>query len=170
MISGVPQELVSVTHSAEPGALAHRDVSDATREALRSADGLGPEQDRTDNISDMAWKAFCEHYNDSTITRDAIFDYIYGVLHAPAYRDRFANNLSKELPRIPFARDFRAFAEAGRRLADLHMGYETGREYPLELRSDHPGELRPEHLRIGRKKMKWAYMGSSIPAQLDYCQ
>ena len=53
-------------------------------------------------------------YDDNTITRDAIFDYVYGILHAPEYRERFANDLAKELPRIPFAPDFRAFSEAGR--------------------------------------------------------
>lgn len=117
--------------------------------------GPKPMQERIDNIPDTAWRAFCTHYRDQTITRDAIFDYIYGVLHAPAYRERFANNLSRDLPRIPFAPDFWAFADAGHQLADLHLRYETGHEYPLDLRYDHRGELRPEHFRIGKKKMRW---------------
>ena len=37
-----------------------------------------------------------------------------------------------QLPRIPFAGDFRAFADAGKRLAELHLGYETVEPYPLE--------------------------------------
>ena len=61
--------------------------------------------------------AFREHYRDDTITKDGIFDYVYGVLHAPSYREAFANDLSKEIPRIPFAPDFHAFAEAGKELA-----------------------------------------------------
>ena len=117
--------------------------------------GPKPKQERIDNISEAAWKAFRAHYHDPTITRDAIFDYIYGVLHAPAYRRRFANNLSKELPRIPYASEFWAFADAGRELAELHLGYETGREYPLDMRHDHSAELRPEHFRIGKAKMRW---------------
>ena len=121
----------------------------------RSLFGPKPKQERIDNISETAWKAFCTHYHDPDITRDAIFDYIYGVLHAPAYRDRFADTLSKELPRIPYAPDFWAFADAGRELAELHLGYETGREYPLDMCHDHSVDLRPEHFRIGKAKMRW---------------
>ncbi|MCY4672449.1 MAG: DEAD/DEAH box helicase family protein [Bacteroidetes bacterium] len=126
------------------------------RRFARPIEGLGSEHDRLNNISEKARKVFRAHYNDSTITRDAIFDYIYGVLHAPAYRARFANNLSKEFPRIPFAPDFWAFAEAGRQLADLHLGYETCRAYPLKLLHDHGEKLSGEHFRIGSRKMKWA--------------
>ena len=94
-------------------------------------------------------------YEDNTITKDEIFDYIYGLLHAPIYRERFANDLSKELPRIPFAPDFRTFATAGHELARIHLGYETCEEYPLELCCDRTGEPQPEHFRIGAKKMRW---------------
>ena len=59
-------------------------------------------------------RAFRVHYNDNTITKDGIFDYVYGVLHAPSYRERFANDLAKELPRLPLAHDFHAFARAAR--------------------------------------------------------
>ena len=75
----------------------------------------GDEPERIDNISDTALHAFRNHYRDDSITKDDIFDYIYGILHAPSYRDEFANDLSKMIPRIPFAPDFRAFAEAGQR-------------------------------------------------------
>ena len=101
-------------------------VSGATN-TLQGIDKL----DRIDNISDTALRAFREHYQDSTITKDAIFDYIYGVLHAPSYQEQFANDLSKEIPRIPFAPDFHAFAEAGQALAALHLGYETCEQYSL---------------------------------------
>ena len=87
--------------------------------------------ERIDNISDTALAAFRTFYRDPAITKDAIFYYVYGVLHAPDYRTRFADDLSKALPRIPFAPDFHAFAVAGRALAELHLGYETGPEYPL---------------------------------------
>ena len=53
-----------------------------------------------------------------------IFYYIYGILHSPEYRERFASNLKKELPRIPLAEDFVAFCRAGRELAHLHLDYE----------------------------------------------
>ena len=124
--------------------------------AQRRLRGLGQDLERVDNISDTALRAFRVHYGDSTIAKDEIFDYVYGVLHAPAYRERFANDLPRELARIPFAPDFRAFAAAGRELAQLHLGYETCKEYPLELRCDPAGGTRPEHFRIGSGKMRWA--------------
>ena len=75
--------------------------------------GFDEAPERIDNISDTALNAFRNHYRDDSITKDDIFDYVYGILHAPSYRDEFANDLSKMIPRIPFAPDFRAFAEAG---------------------------------------------------------
>lgn len=65
------------------------------------------------------------------IAKVDIFYYIYGILHSPDYRKQFASNLSKELPRIPFADDFKRFAQAGRDLAKLHLNYEDGPMYPL---------------------------------------
>ena len=62
---------------------------------------------RIDNIYDTTLHTFREHYSDDRIMKDTIFDYVYGVMHAPTYREEFANDLSKELiPRIPFAPDF----------------------------------------------------------------
>ena len=62
----------------------------------------------------LALRAFCEHYYDNTITKDAIFDYVYGVLHAPSYREDVRKRFVEGMPRIPFAPDFHAFAEAGK--------------------------------------------------------
>ena len=56
-------------------------------------------------------------------TKEDIFYYIYGILHSPEYRERFAANLKKELPRIPLAEDFGAFCAAGRALAELDIYY-----------------------------------------------
>ena len=118
------------------------------------------EPSRIDNISDTALRAFREHYADDAITKDDIFDYVYGILHAPSYREAFANDLSKMIPRIPFAPDFRAFAEAGQRLADLHLNYETCEQYP-QLRVEPITlsllwEEKPEHFRLGTRAMRFA--------------
>ncbi len=91
------------------------------------------ELERVDNISKTALKAFQEHYSDNTITKDDIFDYVYGILHSSSYREQFTNDLSKMLPRIPYAPDFTAFAEAGYKLAELHLNYETCEQYPLTV-------------------------------------
>ena len=88
--------------------------------------------ERRDNITSTACWNFQRCYVDLSITMDDIFFYIYGVLHAPSYRERFAVDLTKEIPRIPMDPEFRAFSEAGRALADLHLGYETCAEFPLE--------------------------------------
>ncbi|MDO5297637.1 MAG: hypothetical protein Q4F00_13600 [bacterium] len=68
------------------------------------------------------------------LTKEDIFFYVYGLLHSQEYRARFAENLKKELPRIPFAKDFLTFAQTGRKLAQLHLEYEAGPSYPLEER------------------------------------
>ena len=112
--------------------------------------------DRIDNISDTAVLTFREHYPDDTITKDGIFDYVYGVLHTQSYREGFANDLSKMIPRIPFAPDFHAFAEAGKALAGLHLGYETCEQYPLSLVFAHDGEPQPHHFRLTEKTMRFA--------------
>ena len=109
-----------------------------------------------DNITDAALARFRAHYGDGTITKDSIFDYVYGVLHSPKYRERFRNNLNRELPRIPFATDFAAFARAGAELAELHLRYETGPEYSLDVVISGAGLAGPSGYRLGRKKMSWA--------------
>jgi predicted helicase len=86
---------------------------------------------QVDNISDATVARFTTHYNDPTITADAIFNYVYGLLHSPHYKQRFANNLKKMLPRLPFAPNFWAFSNAGQQLATLHLNYETVDPYPL---------------------------------------
>lgn len=118
--------------------------------------GLEKRLEKVDNITDTALRTFRVCYKDNQISKDAIFDYIYGVLHASDYRERFANDLVKELPRIPLAPDFHAFAEAGRALADLHLGYETCMEYPLEEVYTGTGEARAEHYRLGTRAMRFS--------------
>ena len=88
---------------------------------------------RRENITDAALEQFRQLYTNQTITKWDIFHYIYAVLHHPAYREKFAENLKRELPRIPFAPDFAAFAEAGRELARLHVDYERLEPWPLEF-------------------------------------
>ncbi|MDA7982654.1 MAG: DEAD/DEAH box helicase family protein [Alphaproteobacteria bacterium] len=87
--------------------------------------------ERRDGISDWALAEFRGHYGDDSISKEDLFWYIYGVFHSPEYRTRFEANLRKEIPRIPFAGDFRAFSKAGKALGDLHLNYETAAPYAL---------------------------------------
>jgi len=66
---------------------------------------------------------------------DDAFAFVYGMFHSPEYRSRFAADLRRSLPRIPRIEtaDFAAFAEAGRRLLDLHINYEDADLYPLQI-------------------------------------
>ena len=86
---------------------------------------------RRENITDWGLNHFREHYGDKKITKWDIFYYVYGLLHHPGYRQRFADNLKRELPRIPLAPDFRAFVTAGEKLARLHLDYEKLEPWPL---------------------------------------
>lgn len=112
---------------------------------------------RIDNISDTALHVFQKHYKDKAITKDVIFDYIYGILHAPYYREQFASDLLKEIPRIPFAPDFQVFAEVGKALAELHLDYETCQRFPnlsIEPRKqDLFWEENPEHFLLDKRGM-----------------
>lgn len=90
--------------------------------------------EKCDAISDNTLLYFTSAYNVKTfeMTKDDIFYYIYGILHSLEYRSKYANNLLKELPRIPRVatyEQFKAFSEVGRKLADLHVNYESQPEY-----------------------------------------
>ncbi len=85
-----------------------------------------------ENITDFALARFREQYADPRIDKWDIFHYVYALLHHPGYRERYALDLKRSLPRIPFSPEFRAFARAGRQLADLHLHYETADRYSLE--------------------------------------
>jgi predicted helicase len=89
--------------------------------------------DRVDNITDWALKRFRSHYKGirPQIIKDDIFHYVYGVLYDPVYREKYALNLKREFPRIPFRSDFRAWADWGERLMALHMGYESVEPWPI---------------------------------------
>lgn len=86
------------------------------------------------------------------LSKEDIFYYIYGILHSPEYRQRFEANLKKELPRIPLAKDFKAFSLAGRRLAQLHLDYENVEPYPLTVRGDAGNPGRVQKMKWGKRK------------------
>src|SRR5450830_825419 len=101
---------------------------------------------------------FQSAYPGENISREDIFYYVYGLLHSPDYRERFADNLGKELPRIPrvqTATDFWAFSQAGRKLAGLHLNYESVEPYALKIDSAGKkltdADYRVEKMRYGKK-------------------
>jgi predicted helicase len=118
---------------------------------------------RRENISPSTLVRFQQHYCDEQITKWDIFHYVYAVLHHPEYRTRYAANLRRELPRIPLvgknANVFHAYAEIGRKLADLHAHYERTREYPLKRveNSELPLDWRVKKMRLSKDKTAVVY-------------
>jgi predicted helicase len=113
---------------------------------------------RRDAITDEGLAHFRNAYPDEKMNKEDLFYYTYGVLHSPSYIERYADNLSKELARIPAVRkagDFWAFSNAGRALADLHLNYETVEPYPVTIEAK--GTLTDVDYRV--VKMKFAKKG-----------
>lgn len=86
---------------------------------------------RSDVIADSQLLEYRKRYGEK-VSKEDIFFYVYGLLHSPEYKARFGADLKKVLPRIPYAKDFWAFSEAGRKLSALHVGYETCEPYPIQ--------------------------------------
>ncbi|WP_208438730.1 DEAD/DEAH box helicase [Bartonella grahamii] len=96
---------------------------------------------RRDAITDEGLAHFQAAYPNETITKDDLFYYVYGLLHSEDYRARYADNLSKELPRIPCVKtadDFWKFVTAGHKLGHLHVNYETVEPYPVTFKKGNP--------------------------------
>ncbi len=122
-----------------------------------------------ENITDWALAQFRRQYQDESISKWDIFHYVYGLLHHPQYRERYQANLKRDLPHIPMpppmagatdkAADFRAFAKAGARLADIHVNYEQMPAYPLTM-VETPGQAptwRVEKMRLSKDKKSIRY-------------
>ncbi|MGB1265827.1 MAG: DEAD/DEAH box helicase [Nereida ignava] len=96
---------------------------------------------RRDAITDAGLRHFQAAYPGQEITKEDLFYYIYGLLHSPEYRTRYANNLAKALPRIPPVKsfeDFTAFRNAGRALGDLHANFEVAEPFMVTFKEgDH---------------------------------
>ena len=131
---------------------------------------------RRENITDWALAQFRTHYQDDTITKWDIFHYTYGLLHHPDYRETYEANLKRDLPHIPFTEDFWGFAEAGARLAEIHVNYESQPEYdklkPVPT-PDVPLNWRVEKMKLSKDKPSLVYNNfltlSGIPPKVfDY--
>ncbi len=115
---------------------------------------------RKPGLDHQAWGEWASRYPNLDVDHTDVFYYVYGLLHSPDYRERYAANLKKEMPRIPAVAspdDFRAFAAAGRRLANLHVGYETVDPHPATLvfkKGRTLASFTPDELRVVKMKYK----------------
>jgi predicted helicase len=153
-------------------------------------------KDRRDNITTKARTLFQIFYDDDSIARKDIFHYTYALLHNPTYRTRYAENLKRELPRIPFvgvrtyektsaparffplaavekmqgdakpdhnpktsAKLFHALADIGQKLAELHVKYESAKEFPLARQENKEVKLdwRVEAMKLTKDKASIIY-------------
>jgi predicted helicase len=117
---------------------------------------------RRENVTDWALEKFRVEYGDESISKWDVFYYVYAVLHHGVYRERYAANLKRELPRVPFVatvEDFRRLAKAGARLAEIHVDYEAQGEYPLERIETEGAALdwRVEKMRLSKDKTRIVY-------------
>ena len=115
---------------------------------------------RSENITDWTLTQFRTRYRDDTITKWDIFHYTYGILHHPDYRERYQENLKRDLPHIPFAEGFWGFSKAGARLADLHVNYESQPEYDKLIPIETPGmqvDLSVERMKFSKDKTRLKY-------------
>ncbi|WP_375641022.1 DEAD/DEAH box helicase [Bartonella sp. AA168HLJHH] len=104
---------------------------------------------RHDAITDEGLAHFKAAYPNEKITKDDLFYYVYGILHSEDYRARYADNLSKELPRIPCVKsadDFWKFVTAGRELGHLHVNYEDVEPYPVIFKKGNPKQTEISNL------------------------
>ncbi|MHB0727817.1 type ISP restriction/modification enzyme [Roseomonas mucosa] len=91
----------------------------------------GRSGEKMDNITDWALNKFIAKYGRKKVTKDAIFDYVYAVLHDPIYRETYALNLRREFARIPFYPDFEEWSRLGKKLMSLHIGFGSLKPWPV---------------------------------------
>ncbi|WP_460950471.1 DEAD/DEAH box helicase [Pseudomonas marginalis] len=111
---------------------------------------------RRDSLTDEGLAHFHKAYPGEKISKEDVFYYVYGLFHSPQYREKYVDNLAKELPRVPCmktAEGFWAFSTAGRDLAELHINYESVKPYPAKIEGN-PTQLsdyRVEKMKYGKK-------------------
>lgn len=157
-ISAVPPDLNSMAAGAQCFPLyLYEDVAQQSDGGLFGLDAdFSPR--RRDAITDAGLAHFQCVYPDETICKEDLFYYVYGILHSRDYRERYSDNLCKELPRIPrvkYAADFWAFSKSGRALAELHLSYETVEKYPVSIETKGPladADYLVEKMKFARKK------------------
>ena len=132
MVDSPPAALPSGDAQSFPLYLYDRTESDETDTGVPQlalgGGKAGAKDGRRSAITDAALAHFKAAYpKDPSITKESIFYYCYGILHHPEYLEQYADNLSKELPRIPRVKsreDFLAIHNIGKTLGEWHVGYE----------------------------------------------
>ncbi len=111
--------------------------------------------ERRDGISDYILNEARKLYGD--VTREDVFYYVYGFLHLSSYRERFAAELKKSLPRIILTEPetFWRLSKAGRELANIHLNYEQ--QPPAQVEVIGGGDYRVDKLKLSKDKRTLTY-------------
>ena len=112
-------------------------------------------QTRESAITDDGLKHFQDAYPRESISKEDLFYYVYGLLHSRDYRERYADTLRKELPRVPRVKTyeaFKAFSDAGRRLGEMHVHFDTQPIYEGVKVNTGNTRLAPEDYRVTQMK------------------
>jgi predicted helicase len=132
------------------------EVQEKRQSSLFDAAG-NSEYIRRDGVSDFIFERAKKQYGKS-VSKEDIFYYVYGILHSEDYRQEFANDLKKMLPRIPLVeapKDFWAFSKAGRALAELHINYEIVPAYEgVTVKGVDSDFFKVEKMRFPKKDQK----------------
>ncbi len=62
--------------------------------------------------------------NNIGISLEDTFAYVYGLLNSKEYQEKYANDLRKDLARIPIVKNKEKYIEIGKKLMELHLNYE----------------------------------------------
>ncbi len=108
--------------------------------------------EKIENITDWGLKQFRAHYAEN-IEKIDIFHYVYAVLHNPAYREKYAMNLKRDYPRIPFYDDFNQWRDWGKALMQLHIDYEKVEKYPLDIKNTKLPAHKPNKAKLKADKI-----------------
>lgn len=101
------------------------------------------DESEIDTVTDWGLKLFKDYYSDKTITKEAIFYYVFSVLNCPNYRNKYKDNLKLELPKIPFYKDFWRWVDYGKKITEIQIEFESSEPYPiLREESDYKGNLK----------------------------
>ena len=163
---GFPLKLYEKNSSSEEATSTTSNTQNEMFSSQKAKQTLTPDGEYIikDGLTDEGLAHFQSAYPAETINKEDVFYYIYGLLHSEDYKKKYADNLSKELPRIPCvkkASDFWSFSKAGRELAELHINYETVEPFPVNIAggalfmdSFEDKDYRVEQMKFGKTNKK----------------
>ena len=157
MVDAIPDKHALANSQCFPLYLYNEDSNDEQTNLFTK----GADKGKESAISEEGFNYFSRNFSDIQITKEDIFYYVYGILHSKEYTEKYRNNLSKELPRIPLcknSKDFQTFAELGKALSELHLNFDNAEKFPITFKE---GDLRLMYIEDRRKffkleKMKFA--------------